>query len=147
MYDGPLGGIFWFVCPFEGEEEAWDFSETELLALPVPGKGEVRKEAWPCPDGLSLNSRRGDAFTHKETWRYLTRGRWELRCHSWNYFPRGRVELVNDKALIFLNPCILAYENYKEMLVKRFHLEGMKIRVIPDGSAHYRCHMDDRNIW
>ena len=56
----------WFTCSFEGEEEWCDFSETELLALPVPGQeGRAGKEGR-LPEGFDFNSRRGDAFTHKK---------------------------------------------------------------------------------
>ena len=30
--------------------------------------------------------------------------------------------------------------------MERFHLEGMKVRVVVDCSPHYRCHGDERGI-
>lgn len=144
MCEGPCEGIFWFTCSFAGQEERFDFSESELLALPVPCKEGGAGEAWDLPEGFAYNSRRGDAFTHKKTWAMLTEKRRELRRYAWNYFPRGRVEIRHGKAVIFMNPGILSCENFQEKLVKRFHLEGMKVRVLADCSAHYHCHGDDR---
>lgn len=146
MYEGPCQGIFWFTCSFEGEEEQSDFSETELLALLVPCQENGSWEAKALPEGIAFNSRRGDAFTHKKTWAKLTEKRKELRRYAWNYFPRGRVEIRHGKAMIFMNPCILSCEHFQEKLVEKFHLEGMKVRVMADCSWHYHCHGDDQCI-
>ena len=144
MCEGPCEGIFWFTCSFEGEEEWCDFSETELLALPVPGQeGRAGKEGR-LPEGFDFNSRRGDALTHKKTWAMLTEKRKDLRRYAWNYFPRGRVEIRHGKAVIYMNPCIVDCEDFQERLVKVFHLERMKVRVVADCSWHYHCHGDGR---
>lgn len=133
-------GIFWFLCSFD-EEYACDFSEAELLALSVP-----------CgPDGRAVgvhdfNSRRGNAFNHKAAWPSLVKDRRELRRHAWNYFPRGRVEIAGGKATIYLNINILQHAGFQEEIADRFHLDGLKIRVVVDNSSHYHCHADDERI-
>lgn len=143
MCEGPCQGIFWFTCSFAGEDETCDFSESELLALPVSHKESEAWEARVLPEEPAFNSRRGDAYTHQKSWALLTEKRKELRRYAWNYFPRGRVEIRRGKAVIFMNPCILSCEDFLERLVERFRLKGMKVRVVADCSRHYHCHGDD----
>lgn len=143
MADGELSkGIFWFTCSFAGEDEECDFSDTEIIAMPVPCDSEGR----PKKGDMNFNSRKGDSFTHKETWSLLAGKRKELRRRPWNYFPRGRVEIGGNKAIIFINPHIASCGSFKEMVESTFHLEEIEVKVVIDSSKHYYCHGDDRRI-
>lgn len=133
-------GIFWFTCSFD-EENQCDFSETEMIVQLVP----CDPSGHAVSDG-GFNSKRGDAFNHKAAWPPLVRNRKDLRRHGWNYYPRGRVEVGRDKAVIYLNINILRYENFQKEIAERFHLNGLKVRVVVDHSRHYDCHGDDERI-
>lgn len=133
-------GIFWFVCSFD-ETDRCDFSETEMIAFPVPCDRNGKVTGYG-----NFNSRRGNAQNHKATWQTLVKGRRDLRKYGWNYFPRGRVEIAGGRAFIYLNINIICYEGFQRDIVERFHLKGLDIRVIGDNSAHYHCHGDDSGI-
>lgn len=129
-------GIFWFTCSFTEENEC-DFSETELIALPIPCDSNGHPaETW------QFNSKNGTSFTHKATWRQLVHSRKDLRKFPWNYFPRGRVEIRNHKAMIFVNPNIIKCDSYQQRIIEEFHLRNIKVKVLVDNSVHYYCHAD-----
>jgi len=80
------------------------------------------------------------AYNHKIYWASLPTA--TTQGKSYNYFPRGRVEIANGRAKIFLSPHLYTDE-IKERIVQLFGLAGIEIKYIPDGSNHYRCHLDN----
>ena len=133
-------GIFWFICGFNERDEC-DFAETEMIAFPVSCDREGKVSGNP-----DFNSRKGNAYNHKETWASFVKHRKDLRKYGWNYFPRGRVEIAGGRALLYLNINIIRYEGFWRDIVNMFHLKGLDVRVIVDNSAHYHCHEDDKRI-
>ncbi len=88
----------------------------------------------------SFNSKKGNSYNHKATWEMLkgaiTKGK------PFDYYPRGRVEIVRNRATIWLNGNILSRVNDIKRL---FGLNGMNIGEVlikEDGSKHYECHFD-----
>ena len=125
-------GIFWFICGFNERDEC-DFSETEMIAFPVP---------WGRDGNVT-----GDwNYNHKKTWTSFVKHRKDLRKYGWNYFPRGRVEISGGRAFLYVNINIIRYENFKRDIMDRFHLDGVAVRVIVDNSRHYYCHEDGKSI-
>ena len=64
--------------------------------------------------------------------------------YPFDHFPRGRVEIKNGKAVIFLNPD-LCTERFLSKITDAFELNDPAltlVRVKPDGSAHYRHHIE-----
>ena len=112
--------------------------------------GELIYERISCDEnGVPLKSLEGDVvaksgstYNHKRLW--LTLPKSITGGKDYRYYPRGRVEIANGKAKIYLNPIILNNEVKKE-LIGIFELYGMSLRMIADGSAHYKCHLDDEN--
>ena len=87
-----------------------------------------------------LNSKSGRDYNHRLTW--LTYVKKELqKGKEYNYFPRGRVEIRNSTATIFLNPDI-ATKGIIEYLSAQFALADLSIKVVCDGSKHYRSFLD-----
>ena len=113
MAKEPSRGVFWLV-------------EGELLAYPV----EV---------GQYEEASTGLTYSHKRLWP-LIRPKGEGR--DWNYWPRGRVDFTNKgKPVIYYNPNI----DIEEWLPELKRVFGLRAepRLHPDGSAHYRCYLDD----
>ena len=133
-------GIFWFICGFNEMDEC-DFSETELIAFPVPCDRDGRVTGdW------DFNSKRENAYNHKKTWTSFVKHRKDLRKYGWNYFPRGKVEISGGRAFLYVNINMIRYENFKRDIMDRFHLDGLAVRVIVDNSRHYYCHEDGKGI-
>lgn len=65
---------------------------------------------------------------------------------KFNYYPRGRVQIANGKATIYANPNICT-QDVMYFIIDMFNLSGSngitKIRIIPDGSDHYKCYLDE----
>lgn len=103
----------------------------------------------PCtPEGdafniSGLNAKNGTTYNHEHTWPLL--GASITEGKPYNYYPRGRVEIANGKATIFANPNI-ANEKLLKWCIQKFNLTEIngirKVRVVADGSAHYKCYLD-----
>lgn len=89
------------------------------------------------------NAKSGTTYNHENTWKTLSSKTTEGR--PYNYFPRGRVEIANNKATIYCSPHIYS-EELKKVLIHLFNLNnhnGIKsIRMVADGSNHYKCYLD-----
>ena len=70
-------GIFWFICGFNERDEC-DFSQTEMIAFPVSCDREGKVSGNP-----DFNSRKGNAYNHKETWASFVKHRKDLRKYGW----------------------------------------------------------------
>ena len=91
----------------------------------------------------SINSKNGNTYNHEKTWNSLSRDITDGR--DYDYYPRGRVDIHNGKADIFISPH-LNTEDVMNVIIDKFCLNKYnginKIRVVVDGSDHYRCHLD-----
>ena len=91
----------------------------------------------------SINSKNGKTYNHEKTWNSLSRDITDGR--DYDYYPRGRVDIRNGKADIFISPH-LNTEDVINVIIDKFCLNKYnginKIRVVVDGSDHYRCHLD-----
>lgn len=121
-------GIVWAV-----DEEDPASSERYLVKIETDRQGAILEYDLP------LNSRNGDNYAHKETWKALL---CELtRNKSFNYYPHGRDEIRNSKCTIFLNPSINR-EEIVEYLKDQFELNDFGlIRIVADHSNHYKARL------
>lgn len=125
-------GIFWILDPNDPES-----SKDYCFAIPCNSDG--------IPDSLEgLNSKNSETYNHEKYWRALSKQ--YTHNQAYNYYPRGRVEISHGKATIYLNPNIATPEVQK-FIERQFNLtsyNGIKsVRLFPDGSAHYKCHLDN----
>lgn len=91
-----------------------------------------------------LNSKNGLTYNHKKVWEEINTK--ISRKYPYNYFPRGRVEIHNNKAIIYCNPNIADRIDCIDFIIETFNLTKYNniedIRVISDGSEHYKCYLD-----
>ena len=122
-------GIFWIV-----DEENLHNNDRYLIKIKTDRQGTILEYDLP------LNSRNGDNYAHKETWKILP---YELtRNKLFDYYPRGRVEIRNGKCTIFLNPFINK-EKIVEYLKEQFELNDFdSIRIVADHSNHYKARLE-----
>jgi hypothetical protein len=95
----------------------------------------------PVDADLNYNSRRGDSFTHKATWKEAAQNESRgIRSKPWNYFPRGRVEIKQGKATVYYNPTLGSPE-FETKIREEFALADdlLTIRFVPDHSSHYKA--------
>ena len=124
-------GIFWIV-----DENHLENNNDYIFRIPVDCNGNLLDIDLFYP----LNSKSGRDYNHRLTW--LTYVKKELqKGKEYNYFPRGRVEIRNSTATIFLNPDI-ATKGILEYLSAQFALADLSIKVVCDGSKHYRSFLD-----
>lgn len=107
-----------------------------FLDIPCTPKGDAFNIS-------GLNAKNGTTYNHERTWLLL--GASITEGKPYNYYPRGRVEIANGKATIFANPNI-ANEKLLKWCIQKFNLTEIngirKVRVVADGSAHYKCYLD-----
>ena len=134
-------GIFWVIT------EDIDLTEHQLLMFGIPCDEHGNIISTPK---LQPNSESGKTYNHKLTWETEVVGKRTHETYSRNpyyYYPRGRVEIANKRAVIFLNPHINQPDIVNEIKLK-FGLGSKKIsriRIVEDGSYHYRCFLDTEN--
>lgn len=92
----------------------------------------------------SLTSKSGISFNHKVTWSMLPSSITENK--PFNYFPRGRVEIAHGKATVYCSKHI-AFDELIDVCKEEFNLtfaNGIsKVRLVIDGSNHYKCYLDE----
>ena len=92
--------------------------------------------------GVTFSSKSGDNFNHKAEWERMDRRITE--GNPFDYWPRGRVEIRNGKAAVYLNP-ELNREAIVEKVMQVFELQNSEtirsVRIISDGSSHYKYRM------
>lgn len=127
-------GIFWIT-------DIDNIDNNKLyFQIPCDRNGNVQSQ----PDvSLDLNAKSGTTYNHERTWLQLSSKYTQNK--PFNYYPRGRVEIANDKATIYLSPHI-ATDEVKQWCIDKFNLTPIhgitKVRLVADGSAHYKCHLD-----
>ena len=126
-------GVFWIT-------DLENMGENDLFfKIPVDSQGVID----PSVDRMSLNSKNNDNYNHKRLWERL--GSKVTHGKEFDHFPRGRVEIANEKAIIYASPYICT-EDIIDWIIDKFNLteqNGIKsIRVVPDNSSHYKCHLD-----
>lgn len=98
-----------------------------------------------CADNETEEKLMRKLANHKKLWEkfphYITAGL------PFNYLPRGRVEIRRGgKAIIFCSPHICTEET-KQLMTEEFGLTAENgithISLKADGSAHYRCALDN----
>jgi len=116
----PLKGIFWFV---KGSAD----NDFRIIAMTISPDDHV----------FTGNSKNGQTYNHRLTWDIISVNEpRDIRNREWNYFPRGRVEIIRNKAIVYLNP-MLNEEKYQKEITVAFNLSLLKVRFISDGSEHY----------
>ena len=87
-----------------------------------------------------FNSKNGFTYNHETTWKGLHQNK------PFDYYPRGRVDIQNGTARIFINPNLNTPEII-EFIKQEFNLNERngikKVKVFPDNSEHYKCHLDN----
>ncbi|MCM1507682.1 MAG: hypothetical protein NC177_11190 [Ruminococcus flavefaciens] len=90
-----------------------------------------------------VSAKNAPDYNHKKLWESLpkkiTAGK------PFDFYPRGRIEIRNTKAFVYHSPHI-PQDVLKKWVAEKFNLtesNGIrKIRLIADGSNHYRCWLD-----
>lgn len=82
-------------------------------------------------------------YNHKRLWETLPKK--TTAGKSFDYYSRGRVEIRNATAIVYHSPYI-PQDVLKKWVIEKFGLSVQngirKIRLVADGSEHYRCHYD-----
>jgi len=131
-------GVFWVLS------DNHDLSDYKFLMFDIPCDTNGQPDNT---HSIDLNSKNGKSYNHKKLWDEEVKNNSKYRPYSkrdYNYYPRGRVEISKNKATIFLNPNINA-PNFIDEVKQNFGLFSCNIpevKVIADGSAHYKCFLD-----
>ena len=125
-------GIFWIT-------DLEDIENNDLyFQIPCDLDGQI------INNELDLNAKTGTTYNHEKTWSKLSS---KITSNKpFDYYPRGRVEINHGKVIIYLSPHI-ATSKVKEWIIDKFNLNSLNgiksIRMITDGSNHYKCFLDD----
>ena len=129
-------GIFWILDVNNVR------SSNLYFTIPCDVFGDINDPEFHIPD--SMSSTGSDNYNHQRVWNSLDR-RYTKGKH-FNYYPRGRVEISNGVAKVFHSPRI-PQDELRQFVIDKFNLtqhSGIKkIKMIADGSDHYKCHLDD----
>ena len=127
-------GIFWIIDtnnPYSSKDYCFTIP-SDLYGNPI------------LDDTSVLNAKNGTTYNHEKVWNQLDTKL--TRRYPFNYFLRGRVEISNSKATIYCSPYIADNEECIDFIVDIFNLNShnniKKVRVIADGSDHYKCYLD-----
>lgn len=128
-------GIFWI-------KDVDDIESSDLyFQIPCDLDGNISSDFHISPQ---LSSKDTTNYNHKNLWNSLSKKMTDGK--EYNYYPRGRVEIHNGIATIYCSPYIATNE-LKSWLVNKFNLTShngiKKVKMIADGSNHYRCYLDD----
>jgi len=131
-------GVFWILS------DHFDLSDFKILLFDIPcdSKGNPNNT-----HSIKLNSKSGNTYNHKKLWEEEIKNNNKYRPYNkkdYNYYPRGRVEISNNRATIFLNPHINS-RVFIDVIKQNFGLffcNIPEIRVITDGSDHYKCFLN-----
>lgn len=117
-------------------------SSNLYFTIPCDVFGDINDPDFHIPD--SMSSTGSDNYNHQRVWDSLDRK--YTRGKPFNYYPRGRVEISNGVAKVFHSPRI-PQDELKQFVIDKFNLtqhNGIKkIKMIADGSDHYRCYLDN----
>lgn len=117
-------------------------SSNLCFTIPCDVFGDINDPEFHIPD--SMSSTGSDNYNHQRVWNSLERK--YTKEKPFNYYPRGRVEISNGVAKVFHSPRI-PQDELKQFVIDKFNLtqhNGIKkIKMIADGSDHYRCYLDN----
>lgn len=128
-------GIFWI-------PDVDDVYNSQLyFQIPCDYDGNISSD---FQISTQMSSKGTDNYNHKNVWETLptrlTLGK------PYNYFPRGRVEIHHGIATIYHSPHI-PQSDLMGWVKDKFHLtptNGIKkIKLVADGSNHYKCFLDE----
>ena len=131
-------GIFWVIA------DNRELTDWKLIVFDIPCDtdgnqvGEVE---------IPLNAKSGGTYNHRKIWDTQIKGNPSHRPYNredYDYYPRGRVMIANNRATVYLNPNVNVDSVVSEVRLK-FGLSDHnvpEVRVVNDGSVHYRCWMD-----
>lgn len=129
-------GIFWI-------PDVDDVQSSDLyFTIPCDMNGDIDDPEFQIPQTMSSTG--SDNYNHKRVWNQLP----SKLTHNkpFDYYPRGRVEISNGVAKVFHSPYI-PQEELKDFVIDKFNLtkhNGIKkIKMIADGSDHYKCYLDE----
>lgn len=129
-------GIFWIT-------DVDNITSSNLyFTIPCDAFGCIDDPEFHIQD--SMSSTGSDNYNHQRVWNSLERR--YTKGKPFNYYPRGRVEISNGIAKVFHSPRI-PQDELRQFVIDKFNLtqhNGIKkIKMIADGSDHYRCYLDD----
>lgn len=129
-------GIFWI-------KDINNVSSSNLyFQIPCDSNGEINDPTFNISPLMSSSG--SDNYNHKKVWSQLSTK--DTDNKPFDYYPRGRVEISNGVAKVFHSPHI-PQDDLKSFVVDKFNLtphNGIrKVKMIADGSNHYRCYLDD----
>ena len=129
-------GIFWIT-------DIDDIESSKLFfTIPCNVDGDINDPEFHINQAMSSTG--SDNYNHKRVWACLSKR--ETSGKPFDYYPRGRVEISNGIAKVYHSPHI-PQDELREFVIDKFHLtksNGIKkIKMIADGSDHYRCYLDD----
>ena len=132
-------GIFWI-------KDIDNISNSQLyFQIPCNSNGDIDTDFRINDNWSSLGS---DNYNHKNLWNSLDKK--YTNNKPYNYYPRGRVEISRGIATIYCSPYI-ANEELKNWVINKFNLishNGIKkVRIIADGSDHYKCYLDEGRFY
>jgi hypothetical protein len=117
-------------------------SSNLYFTIPCDVFVDINDPEFHIPD--SMSSTGSDNYNHQRVWNSLDRR--YTKGKPFNYYPRGRVEISNGVAKVFHSPRI-PQDELRQFVIDKFNLtqhNGIKkIKMIADGSDHYRCYLDD----
>lgn len=129
-------GIFWI-------RDVDNVDKSELyFTIPCDFNGDINDPEFQISSTMSSTG--SDNYNHKKVW--ATLGGKYTGGKDFSYYPRGRVEISSGIAKIFHSPQI-PQDELKQFVIDKFHLtqhNGIKkIKMIADGSEHYKCYLDE----
>lgn len=128
-------GIFWITDINNIENSKLYFQ------IPCDSNGNINDDTFNI--NADMSSKGNDNYNHKNVWNTLDKK--YTHNKAFNYYPRGRIEINNGKAIIYVSPHI-ATDELKDWVIDKFNLTSFnginKVRIIADGSEHYKCYLD-----
>lgn len=92
---------------------------------------------------VEMSAKSAGNYNHEKLWESLPKRK--TGGKPFDYYPRGRVEIKNGMAVVYHSPHI-PQDELKKSLMEKFNLTAengiKKIRLVADGSEHYRCCLD-----
>lgn len=134
-YSDLCRGIFWIpdIDNIEGSNL--------YFQIPCDSDGNISSDFKISVDMSSKNT---DNYNHKNLWATLPKKNTEGK--PFDYYPRGRIEINRGIATIYHSPYI-PQDELKAWAIDKFNLtkhNGIKkVKMVADGSSHYRCYLDD----
>ena len=92
-------------------------------------------------DHPPFNSRKGDSFSHKESWESAAKDcPREIRNKSWDHYPRGCVEIKSGKVTVYHNLALTQWPDFEATILQEFKLVNFPVKFMPDHSNHYQSY-------